>query len=128
MKCACQGTPYTIFGYKGKQVRDNIHSADLVQMFWHFHLGSRSAEIYNAGGGRFANCSILEAIAMCEEIVGRPLEYNIVADNRIGDHIWWITSNARFAEHFPMWTQRYDIRATLCEIYCGLRDRSCVRV
>lgn len=123
MKCAFEGRPYTVFGYKGKQVRDNIHSADLVDMFWHFHLGARSAEVYNVGGGRFSNCSMLEAIGMCEEIVGRPLQYSIAAENRIGDHIWWISNNGRFAQHFPEWKQRFDIRAILVEIHAGLGDR-----
>ncbi|SPP65631.1 NAD-dependent epimerase/dehydratase family protein [Nitrospira lenta] len=123
MKCAHEGRPYTVFGYKGKQVRDNIHSADLVDMFWQFHLGGRTSEVYNAGGGRFSNCSMLEAIDMCEHIVGRPLQYNISTENRIGDHIWWVSNTEKFAKHFPSWKQRYDIRTTLVEIYDGLRER-----
>src|SRR5690606_31146 len=73
MKCAVTGTPYTVFGYKGKQVRDNIHSADLIAAFHEFAKAPRSAEVYNIGGGRFSNCSMLEAITLCEELTGRPM-------------------------------------------------------
>ena len=69
LKCAITGSHYTIFGYKGKQVRDNIHSYDLVNMFWHFYQNPRQGEVYNAGGGRHANCSMLEAIELCEQII-----------------------------------------------------------
>ena len=84
MQCTITGTDYTIFGYKGKQVRDNIHSWDLVNMFWHFYLNPLPGEVYNAGGGRFSNCSMLEAIEMSEEIVGKKLSYkysDYVANN-----------------------------------------------
>ena len=89
MKCAIAGDPYTIFGYKGKQMRDNLHSYDLVSMFWSFYQNPRSGEVYNAGGGRFSNCSMKEAIAICEEITGNKVNYAFSDTNRDGDHIWY---------------------------------------
>lgn len=117
MQCTMAGTPYRVFGYKGKQVRDAIHSSDLINCFEQVYRSPRSAEVYNIGGGRFSNCSVREAIAMCEEITGRTLEHTYVEDNRIGDHIWWIGSNARFEEHYPGWSLKYDVRAILEEMF-----------
>jgi CDP-paratose 2-epimerase len=117
MQCAVTGKTYTIYGYKGKQVRDNIHSADLIQAFYEFYKVPRSGEVYNIGGGRHSNCSMLEAISLCEEIAERPLARQYSEQNRKGDHIWWISSNAKFAQHYPNWTQRYDIRGILTEIH-----------
>ena len=74
MKCTVTGTPYTVFGYEGKQVRDNIHSADLIAAFDAFRKAPRAAAVYNIGGGRFSNCSMLEAIEVCERVAGRELE------------------------------------------------------
>ncbi len=91
MKCAVIGAPYTIFGYKRKQVRDNIHSADLINAFHQFFLNPRCGATYNIGGGRFSNCSMLEAIGVCETITGNKLNYTYVDENRRGDHIWWIS-------------------------------------
>ena len=96
MKCAISGTHYTIFGYNGKQVRDNIHSWDLVNMFWHFYQNPRPGEVYNAGGGRFSNCSMLEGITLCEEITGNKMNYSYSETNRIGDHIWYISDLSKF--------------------------------
>jgi CDP-paratose 2-epimerase len=117
MKCTMTGTPYSIFGYKGKQVRDNIHSADLISAFHEFFKAPRSGEVYNIGGGRFSNCSMLEAIKICEEITGNKLNHTYVEQNRTGDHIWWISDLSRFAEHYPNWKLKYDIRGILGEIY-----------
>lgn len=117
MKCTMTGTPYSIFGYKGKQVRDNIHSADLISAFNEFFKAPRSGEVYNIGGGRFSNCSMLEAIKICEEIAGRKLDHNYVEQNRTGDHIWWISDLSRFSEHYPNWKPKYDIPGILGEIY-----------
>lgn len=123
MRCAATGSPYTVFGYKGKQVRDNIHSADLVGAFWEFFEAPRVAEVYNIGGGRFANCSMLEAIAVCERITGRPMNWRYSEQNRTGDHIWWISDNAKFASHYPQWRQEYDLERTVREIYEQGRER-----
>ena len=117
MKCTVSGKPYRVFGYKGKQVRDNIHSHDLVEAFWHFIQAPRAGEVYNLGGSRHSNCSMLEAIEECERISGRKLEYSYVEDNRIGDHIWWISGVGKFQSHFPAWQYRYGIPEILREIH-----------
>jgi CDP-paratose 2-epimerase len=117
MKCNITGQDYTIFGYIGKQVRDNIHSHDLVNMFWHFYQNPRAGEVYNAGGSRFSNCSILEAIEMCEEITGNKMHYTYSDQNRIGDHIWYISDVRKFKSHYPGWEYKYGIRDILEEIY-----------
>lgn len=122
-KCALTGEQYTIFGYKGKQVRDNIHSHDLVNMFQQFYTTPRSGEVYNAGGGRFANCSILEAIQICEQISGNKVNYIYSGENRIGDHVWYISDTSKFEEHYPSWKREYDLVTTIKEILIGLESR-----
>ena len=117
MKCAVTGTPYTVYGYKGKQVRDNIHSADLIQAFYEFFKAPRVAQVYNTGGGRYSNCSMLEAIEICQEIVGRELKWTYSEQNRIGDHIWWISDNNKFSQHYPNWKLKYNVPQILREIY-----------
>ena len=117
-------SPIRVLGYKGKQVRDNIHSYDLVNAFWHFFQKPRSGEVYNIGGGRHANCSMLEAIALCEEITGKPMNWTYVDDNRIGDHIWWISDVRRFQSALSRTGAiTYDIRAMLEEIFEAMRTR-----
>jgi len=123
MKCTTTSTPYTIFGYKGKQVRDNIHSADLISAFFEFFKAPRSGEVYNIGGGRYSNCSVLEAIRICEQITGKTLDHSYVEQNRTGDHIWWISDLSRFSEHYPDWTLKYDIPGILGEIYDQNQER-----
>lgn len=123
MKCAITGDQYTIFGYKGKQVRDNIHSYDLVNMLWHFYQSPRSGEVYNAGGSRFANCSMLEAIAICEEITGNKMNYSYSDTNRIGDHIWYISDVSKFKQHYPGWDFTVDLTATLTQIFEELKAK-----
>jgi CDP-paratose 2-epimerase len=123
MKCAVQGEPYTVFGYKGKQVRDNIHSADLIRAFHEFFKKPRSGEVYNIGGGRFSNCSMREAISICEGITCKPLQCRYVEESRRGDHIWWISDISRFREHYPGWKLRYDVPNILREIYESNCDR-----
>lgn len=117
MKCAATGFPYKVLGYKGKQVRDNIHSRDLVEAFWQFYQQPRSGEVYNMGGGRRSNCSMIEAIELCERITGRPLNWTYDETNRKGDHIWWISDTRRFERHFPNWKLEYDVRGILEEIF-----------
>jgi CDP-paratose 2-epimerase len=124
MQCALTGRVYHIFGYQGKQVRDNIHSLDLVNMFWHFYRQPRSGEVYNAGGSRHSNCSLLEAVAMCEELSGKKMNLQYQDTARSGDHIWWISDVRRFRQHYPEWEYRYDIRGILQDIYAGLTRRS----
>lgn len=123
MKCAITGTPYTVFGYKGKQVRDNIHSYDLVNAFWHVFRQPRCAEVYNIGGSRHANCSMLEAIAIAERLTGRPLSWSYTEDNRTGDHIWWISDVRRFQQHYPGWAYTYDIERIMGEIHAEQTER-----
>jgi len=117
MRCTATGEPYTIFGYKGKQVRDNIHADDLVAAFDAFRHNPRPGEAYNIGGGREANCSMLEAIEISQEISGRELDWTYTEDNRIGDHIWWVSDISKFKNHFPEFKLQYDIRGILQDIY-----------
>lgn len=123
VKCAATGTPYTVFGYRGKQVRDNIHSADLISAFEHFFRAPRSGEVYNVGGSRYSNCSMLEAIRVCEEITGRPMQWSYRDRNRIGDHIWWISDVRKFQSHYPAWRLTYDVPQICREIYAINADR-----
>jgi CDP-paratose 2-epimerase len=123
MKCVVTRTPYTIFGYGGKQVRDNIHSHDLVNAFYHFFEKPRVAEVYNIGGGRYSNCSMLEAIEISEKIADEQLEYTYSETNRIGDHIWWISDISKFKQHYPAWKLTHDITSILSEIHQELVDR-----
>ncbi len=123
MKCTITGGEYTIFGYKGKQVRDNIHSHDLVNMFWHYYQNPREGEVYNAGGGRFANCSMLEAIDICEKVAGKKLTYHYSDTNRIGDHIWYVSDLTKFKTHYPAWNWQYGLDETLIEIHDGMVKR-----
>ena len=123
MKCTMTGKPYTVFGYKGKQVRDNIHAGDLIACFYQVFKAPRSGEVYNIGGGRFSNASMLEAIQLCEEISGCSLRWTYREQSRTGDHIWWVSDNSKFAAHYPEWRQKYDVRAILHEIYEYNRER-----
>lgn len=117
MKCAITGDSYTVFGYKGKQVRDNIHSWDLVNMFWHFYQKPRCGEAYNAGGSRHSNCSMKEGIVICEKITGKKMNYTYSETNRIGDHIWWISDVSKFQEHYPDWHYHYNLQDILVQIF-----------
>ncbi len=123
MKCAITKTPYKIFGYKGKQVRDNIHSRDLVEAFWQFTQKPRCGEVYNIGGSRHSHCSMAEAIEKCEAITGNKMITEYVDSNRIGDHIWYVSDVRRFQAHYPSWKIQYDIDELLRDIYRGLVER-----
>jgi CDP-paratose 2-epimerase len=117
MRCTMTGAPYTVFGYGGKQVRDNIHSADLVAAFEAFHRAPRVAAVYNVGGGRASNCSVLEAIEMCQRVAGRELRWTLSEENRIGDHRWWISDLDPFRHDYPGWEITYEIDDVLREIH-----------
>lgn len=124
VKCVATGQPYTVFGYGGKQVRDNIHAYDLVNAFWHFFQQPRSGEVYNIGGSRHSNCSMLEAIAIAECLTGRALNRSYSETNRIGDHIWWISDVRRFQSHYPDWSYAYDMERIIAEIVEATTERA----
>ncbi len=117
MRCTMTGEPYTVYGYGGKQVRDNIHSADLVAAFDSFRQAPRAAAVYNIGGGRKSNCSMLEAIAACESVAGRELDWRLSDQNRIGDHRWWVSDLEPFRRDYPGWDITYDVESVLHEIH-----------
>ena len=123
MRCNMEGRTYKIFGYQGKMVRDSIHSHDVLTAFEAFFRNPRSAAVYNLGGGRFSNSSHLEAFAIAEKITGHEMKTEYVDQNRIGDHKWWIGSNARFQADYPEWKQVYDVPMILQEIYEANVDR-----
>jgi len=116
VKCIKTGTEYTIFGYKGKQVRDNIHCNDLVNMFWNYHQHPKQGEVYNAGGSRNSNISMLEAIEKIEKILNKKTKYKYIDTNRIGDHIWYISDVSKFKKQYPKWNFSYNIDDILQEL------------
>lgn len=116
IKCIANGDEYTILGYKGKQVRDNIHSFDLVNAFDEVYRNPRMGEVYNMGGSRHANVSMLEAISMTEEILGKKAKVKYIPENRSGDHIWYISDVSKFQKHYPNWKYTYNMRQTIVEI------------
>ena len=107
---------YSIIGYKGKQVRDNLHSYDLVNCFWHFFKKPRVGEIYNMGGGRHSNCSIIEALDIVENLTGLNINKQKIRTPRIGDHIWYISSLKKFKKHYPNWKQKYNTKKIIEEL------------
>lgn len=117
MRCTATGTPYTVFGYGGKQVRDNIHCHDLVRAFDAFRQAPRAAAVYNIGGGRQSNCSMIEAIEICQRIAGRELDWSMADDNRTGDHIWWISDLREFKSDYPGWDLEFGIDDILTQIH-----------
>jgi CDP-paratose 2-epimerase len=122
MRCTITGERYTVFGYGGKQVRDNIHSFDLVRAFEAFVAAPRLAAVYNLGGGRGCNCSMLEAIDLCQQIAGRTLDWTYSEENRIGDHRWWISDLDAFRRDYPEWELTYDVPRILQEIHDANRE------
>ena len=123
MKCTVTGTPYTVFGYEGKQVRDNIHSADLIAAFDAYRKAPKPAAVYNIGGGRFSNCSMLEAIDVCERVSGKELSWEMGEEPRIGDHRWWISDLGPFEADYPDFKLRYGVEDILEEMYEQNLDR-----
>ena len=123
VKCGVSGKLYTIFGYKGKQVRDNMHAYDLVNAFWHFHQKPMAGAVYNVGGSRHSNCSILEAIEMVQEMTGRRFNYGLTDSARSGDHIWYVSDVRKFQKDYPGWGYRYDQRRILEEIVEATHER-----
>ena len=107
---------YNLIGYKGKQVRDNIHSHDLVSCFWEYYKKPRKGEVYNTGGGRFSNCSIIEALNLVQKITGIKINKKILKQNRVGDHIWYVSSMRKFRKHYPKWKQLYSTKKIINEL------------
>lgn len=122
IKCINSGKKYTIFGYKGKQVRDNIHSHDLVNAFYHYFQNPRPGEVYNIGGARNSNISMLEAIEKIEKLLGKKANYELSTENRIGDHIWYVSDVSKFKQHYPNWDFEYDIDDILKEMCAAVQN------
>lgn len=116
VNCIANNTEYTIFGYKGKQVRDNVHSYDVVNAFYHFYLKPKKGETYNLGGSRYSNISVLEAIDKVEQILGKKAKVKYNPKNRVGDHIWYISDVSKFKSHFPKWDYTYNCDQILEEL------------
>ena len=116
VKACLNNRKYNLIGYKGKQVRDNLHSNDLVSCFWEFYKKPRKGEIYNIGGGRYSNCSILEALKLVEETSNIKIKKNILKTPRIGDHIWYISDTSKFKKHYPKWKQKYNTKKIIEEL------------
>ncbi len=128
VKCAATKRKYKIYGYKGKQVRDNIHSLDMSDAFYHYFQNPRCGEMYNLGGGRFANVSVLEAIQICEKLSGGKFDYEYIDSARIGDHIWWVSDVSKFKSHYPSWNYKYGIEETIKQIYDAQKNLNPVMV
>ena len=124
VKCALTGKTYTIYGYKGKQVRDNIHSYDLVQAFWHFFQNPQPGAVYNMGGSRHSNCSVVEAIQIIKDLSGKQVNFELSDQARSGDHIWWISDVRKFQQDYPEWSYKYDLNRILQEIVEATEERS----
>lgn len=123
VKCNLQGIEYKVFGYKGKQVRDNIHSEDVARFMFEFFNSPRSAEVYNLGGGKENTCSVLEAFALTESFTGRKQVYTYVEQNRIGDHICYYSDLSRIKAHYPRWGITKSLNQTISEIVDSWRNR-----
>tara|TARA_B100001121_G_C18652919_1_gene604993 strand:- start:409 stop:1458 length:1050 start_codon:yes stop_codon:yes gene_type:complete len=116
VKASLKKKQYSLIGYKGKQVRDNIHSHDLVNCFWEFYKKPKKGEVYNIGGGRFSNCSILEALDLTEKIARIRVKRKIISKPRVGDHIWYISNLNKFKKHYPKWKQKFNTKRILEEL------------
>tara|TARA_B100000212_G_C27244836_1_gene477592 strand:- start:385 stop:864 length:480 start_codon:yes stop_codon:yes gene_type:complete len=116
VKASISMNKYNLIGYKGKQVRDNLHSYDLVNCFWEFYKKPKCGEIYNIGGGRYSNCSIIEALNLVEAIAKIKVKKNFLKNPRVGDHIWYISDNSKFKKHYPKWKQKYNTKKIIKEL------------
>ena len=123
MKCAITQMPYTVFGYQGKQVRDNIHSADLIRAFDAFYKNPKPGNVYNMGGGRKSNCSMKEAIGLAEKITGREMQVQYSPGNRIGDHIWYISDLSKFENDYPAWHLQHTVPEIMNQMYTSMCAR-----
>ncbi len=123
VKCNLDGREYKVFGYKGKQVRDNIHSEDVAAFMFAFYQKPRIAEVYNLGGGKANSCSILEAFAMTAELTGKKQQHSYVDENRAGDHIVYYSDLRKMRAHYPEWNITKSLEQTLREIVDAWRQR-----
>lgn len=123
IKCQITNKLYYIYGHEGKQVRDNIHSSDLINAFWCFFQNPKYGEVYNIGGSRYSNCSILEASNIIETISHKKLNYNNITDARSGDHVWWISDTRKFQKDYPNWNYNYNITDIIKDITAAVADR-----
>jgi len=121
VKTSLSSKTYSIFGYKGKQVRDNIHSNDLIKCFWNYFKKPRVGEIYNIGGGRKSNCSIIEALNCVENLTNIKIKKKYIKTNRIGDHIWYVSDTKKFRKHYPNWNPKYNTKKIIEELISNLR-------
>ncbi len=116
VKISLSKKKYNLIGYKGKQVRDNIHSHDLIRCFWEFYKKPKKGEVYNIGGTRFSNCSIIEALNYVEKKTNIRIKKSIKRKNRVGDHIWYISDMKKFKKHYPNWKQKYNTKKIIDEL------------
>jgi len=123
MRCVVRDEPYTVIGYAGKQVRCNLHASDLVAAFAAFHRSPRPGAVYNIGAGRSSSCSVLEAIAIAQDITGRPFDWTLDPTPRIGDHRWWISDIRPFQADYPQWKPLHDVRDIRREIHDANAER-----
>jgi CDP-paratose 2-epimerase len=123
VKCNLEGKQYSVFGYRGKQVRDNIHAEDVAAFIHQFSLSPRSGEVYNLGGGKENSCSILEAFELVESLTGRAQQFAVVDRNRIGDHICYYSDTRKMKEHYPAWTITRSLEDILREIVDAWKER-----
>jgi CDP-paratose 2-epimerase len=116
VKSVLKNKPYEIIGYKGKQVRDNIHSYDLVNCFWEFYKKPKKGEVFNIGGGSYSNCSILEALKIIQELTNKKVKTITNNKNRVGDHIWYVSDINKFKKTYPKWNQKYNTKKIIEEL------------
>ena len=116
VKASLNYKKYNLIGYKGKQVRDNLHSLDLVNCFWEFYKKPKYGEVYNIGGGRYSNCSIIEALDLVEDLAKIKIKRKMIKSPRVGDHIWYITNLSKFKKHYPNWKQQYNTKKIIKEL------------
>ena len=119
VKCVMTDKPYIVYGYEGKQVRDNIHSYDLITAFDEFYKNPKPGEVYNIGGGLYSNCSMLEAINIVQELSGKKLQYGYSNNVRKGDHYWYVSDVTKFCNDYPDWSYKYTLRETIKQIIDG---------
>ena len=122
VKCNIEGKTYKIFGYKGKQVRDNIHSEDVAQFISLIINSPKIGEVYNLGGGKANSCSILEAFEICESYSGKKFQYEYLENNRIGDHICYYSDLTKIKEHYPEFEFQNNLEKTICQIVDAVRN------